>query len=121
MAKRVRQAQVTLLELGVFDEMLYYGLYLHYWWKTNKVFDNQDITYFPIRVGQKIQVILNDREFIITIVVSYSSNPYLPGYSCQSDTFYTKTPAHDPSTAISSIYTSIFNTKTRYSGPLIIG
>ena len=121
MAKRVCQAQVTLLELGVLDETLYYGLYSHYWQKTNKVFDNQDTTYFLIRVGQKTQVILNDRKFIITIVVGYPGNPYLPVYSFQSDMFYTKTPAHEPSTAISSIYTSIFNTKTRYSGPLIIG
>ncbi|CAG8538350.1 104_t:CDS:2, partial [Dentiscutata heterogama] len=80
-----------------------------------------DITYFSIRIGQKMKVILNDREFIITIAVSYSNNPYLPGYNCQSDTLYIETPVHDPSTAISSIYTHIFNMKTRYSGPLIIG
>ncbi|CAG8850909.1 20693_t:CDS:1, partial [Racocetra persica] len=120
MTKRVRQAQVTLLELGILDETLHYGPYSRYWWKTNKAFD-QDISYFPIRVGQKTQIILNDRKFIITIVVGHPGNPDLPGYVCQSDTFCTKNPAHDPSTAISSIYTSIFNTKTRYSGPLIIG
>ncbi|RIB02725.1 hypothetical protein C2G38_2227069, partial [Gigaspora rosea] len=102
MAKRIRQAQVTLLEIGVLDETLHYGLYSRYWWK-NKVFD--DISYFPIRIGQETKVILNDREFIITIVVGHPNNPYLPGYTCQSDTFYTKTPVHDPSTAISSIYT----------------
>lgn len=121
MAKRIRQAQVTLLELGALDETLHYGPYSRYWWRTNKVFDNKDITYFPIRIGQKTKVVLNDREFVITIAVGYSNNPYLPGYNCQSDTFYTETPVHDPSTAISSIYTRIFNTKTRYSGPLIIG
>ncbi|CAG8587839.1 13785_t:CDS:2, partial [Cetraspora pellucida] len=54
-------------------------------------------------------------------VVGHPNNLYLPSYTCQSDTFYTKTPVHDPSTAISSIYTSIFNTKTCYSGLLIIG
>ncbi|CAG8775832.1 6004_t:CDS:1, partial [Cetraspora pellucida] len=53
MAKRVRQAQVTLLEVGVLDENLHYGPYSRYWWKTNKVFDNKDITYFPVRIGQK--------------------------------------------------------------------
>ena len=121
MAKRICQAQVTLLELGALDETLHYGPYSRFWWKTNKVFDNKDITYFPIRIGQKTKVILNDREFIITIAVGYSNNPYLPGYNCQSNTLYTETLVHDPSTAISSIYTRIFNTKTRYSGPLIIG
>ncbi|CAG8725394.1 7533_t:CDS:1, partial [Scutellospora calospora] len=62
-------------------------------WKTNKVFND---TYFPIRVRQKTKIILNDREFIITIVVGHSNNPYLPGYTCQSDAFYTKVPVHDP-------------------------
>ncbi|CAG8815447.1 20862_t:CDS:2, partial [Racocetra persica] len=50
---------------------------------SSPVFDNKDITYFPIRIGQKTKVILNDREFIITIAVGYSNNPYLPGYNCQ--------------------------------------
>ncbi|CAG8520896.1 8382_t:CDS:2, partial [Scutellospora calospora] len=115
MAKRVRQAQVTLLEVGVLDETLHYGPYSRYWWKTNKVFDNKDITYFPIRIGQKTKVILNNREFIITIVIGYPNNPNLPGYTCQSDAVYTELPVHDPSTAISSIYTSIFDAKTHYS------
>ncbi|CAG8564615.1 6728_t:CDS:2, partial [Scutellospora calospora] len=102
---------------GVLDETLHYGPYSHYWWKTNKVFND---TYFPIHVRQKTKVIFNNREFIITIVVGHSNNPYLPSYTCQSDAFYTKVSVHDPSTAISSIYTSIFNTKTHYLGPLII-
>ncbi|CAG8551348.1 2641_t:CDS:2 [Scutellospora calospora] len=67
MAKRVRQAQVTLLEKGVLDETLHYRLYS---------------------------------------LVGHSNNPYLLGYTCQSDAFYTKVPVHDSSTAISSIYTS---------------
>ncbi|RIB14398.1 hypothetical protein C2G38_2195237 [Gigaspora rosea] len=113
MAKRVRQAQVTLLEIGVLDKTLHYGPYSRYWWKTNKNFNDKDVTYFPIHIGQKTKVILNDREFVITITVGHSNNPYLPGYTCQSDTFYSETPVHDPSTAISSIYTHIFNTKTR--------
>ncbi|CAG8445252.1 6885_t:CDS:2 [Dentiscutata heterogama] len=58
MAKRIRQAQVTLLEIGVLNETLHYGPYSHYC------------------------------------------------YTCQSDTFYTKTPVYDPSTDISSIYTN---------------
>ncbi|CAG8747905.1 3498_t:CDS:1, partial [Cetraspora pellucida] len=53
-------------------------------------------TYFPIRIKQKTEVILNSHNFIVTVVVGYSNNLSFPSYICQSNTFQTQTPVDNP-------------------------
>ncbi|CAG8815008.1 6859_t:CDS:2, partial [Gigaspora margarita] len=44
-----------------------------------------------------------------------------PGYLCNCNSFYNTEPSSSSTNAISMIYQQIFRTKTRFSGPLVMG
>src|SRR3989442_13369599 len=70
---------------------------------------------------QTTKVVLNERDFYVTIVIGNSDNPFAPGFICTSGTFSSRI-ENNSSAAISNLYASIFSTKqTRFSGPLVIG
>lgn len=120
--KKHRQADVSLISPGELVEALHYGPYSRYWWHflsdLNK--DSNETVYLPIRVQQKSKIILNEHEFIVTIVAgNKENNNFLPGYLCQSENIVEI--ANDPTNAISEVYFKIFETKTRYSGVQIMG
>ncbi|CAB4439189.1 unnamed protein product [Rhizophagus irregularis] len=122
MMKKHRQANVSLISPGELVEALHYGPYSRYWWHLlsdlNK--DSNETVYLPIRVQQKSKIILNEHEFIVTIVAgNKENNNFLPGYLCQSENIVEI--ANDPTNAISEVYFKIFETKTRYSGVQIMG
>jgi hypothetical protein len=112
------QTNVILIETGSIVENLHYGPFSRYWWELSSVSDSHTQSRFPIRVGQKTNVCLNGRDFYITVQVS-STNKVLPEYYCQSGDFLVvETSA---TKAVSNIYQNIFQTKTRYSGSIIMG
>ncbi|CAB4481821.1 unnamed protein product [Rhizophagus irregularis] len=120
--KKHRQVNVSLISPGELVEALHYGPYSRYWWHLlsdlNK--DSNETVYLPIRVQQKSKIILNEHEFIVTIVAgNKENNNFLPGYLCQSENIVEI--ANDPTNAISEVYFKIFETKTRYSGVQIMG
>src|SRR5688572_29327245 len=112
------QVYVTLIETGSLVENLHYGPFSRYWWEVPSISDSNTYPRFPIRVGQKTKTCLNGREFYMTIQTS-SSGSMLPEYCCQSDDiFVIETNA---TKAISKTYQKIFQSKTRYSGHIVIG
>jgi hypothetical protein len=112
-----RSVPVTLLEIGCLIEELHYGPYARYWWQPS--INNKNV-FFPIHVGQRTKVCLKGHDFFITIVHGNKDNPFLPGYVCETGTICSLEETN-PTIAISTIYQQIFNTKTRYPGPLVIG
>ena len=69
----------------------------------------------PIRVNMRIKFEFNQKEFIIRVV----DNNLKPGYVCESDTeaiIYSTSSA-----AINETYKKIFDIKTHFSGPNVLG
>uniref|UniRef100_U9TB68 Uncharacterized protein n=1 Tax=Rhizophagus irregularis (strain DAOM 181602 / DAOM 197198 / MUCL 43194) TaxID=747089 RepID=U9TB68_RHIID len=91
-----RSIAVSLVDLGSIIEEFHYGPYSRFWWKMST--DKENVTFFPLRIGQKTKTCLNSHDFFVTIVVE-----------------------SDPSNAISSVYLQIFENGTRFSGPLVLG
>src|SRR5436305_200820 len=81
------QPYVILVETGSLVENLHYGPFSRYWWEISSIPDSNTQLRFPIRVGQKTNVCLNERDFYITVQIS-SSNQMLPEYYCQSGEFW---------------------------------
>ncbi|RIB02135.1 hypothetical protein C2G38_2228675, partial [Gigaspora rosea] len=108
---------VTLIENGILDKNLHYGAYSRYWWRLSNI--SKKKIYFPIRIGQKTKISLNEREFFMTVVINYSKNSFLPRFYCECGSF--SSIKQDPTTAISTVYKEIFNNQTRYSGNLVLG
>jgi len=110
---------ISLISPGVLVEKHHYSLYSRYCWQSLP--NSEEITtYFPIRVKQTIKVILNNCEFIITVVIdNKDNNIFLLGYMCQCNKIVGI--ANDLTNAISEVYSKIFVTKTHYSDLLIMG
>jgi hypothetical protein len=112
---------VTLLVVGSLLLDLHYGPYSRLWWqKNNNNSENEISNYFPIRIGQTTKIILNKRDFYTTILIGNSDNSFAPGFICTSGNFSSYVESTS-SAAISNLYASIFQKKTRFSGPLVIG
>ncbi len=105
-----------LIATGSLISEIHYRPYSRYWWGLPSLPNREFLPYFPIRVGQKIHIYLNERNFCITIQVGENTQPQ---YECICDNF--RNTASSLSTAISNVYEAIFHNKTRYSGPLIMG
>ena len=105
-----------LLSSGNIVQELHYGPFATSWWgfiKT-KTAQNKQIC-IPIRVNMRIKFELNQEELIIRVV----DNNLKPGYVCESDTeamIYSTSSA-----AINETYKKIFDAKTRFSGPNVLG
>lgn len=117
---KLRQPNISLISPGVLVEKLHYGVYSCYWWHPLPDSNKENTSYFPVRVNQKIKILLNNYEFTVTVVVgNKDNNEFLPGYLCQCETIAEL--ANDPTNAISNVYFKIFGTETRYSGTIIMG
>ena len=69
----------------------------------------------------KTQVELKNKLFIIRVVQGNKHNNLLPGFLCESLLKSNKEVENDPTSAISKLYKKIFQTKTRFSGALMMG
>lgn len=103
---------VTLLVVGSLLLDLHYGPYSRFWWQKNS--ENEILNYFLIHIGQTTKVILNEMDFYTTIVLGNSENPFTPGFICTSGIFSSNIESSS-SAAILNLYTSIFQTQTRFS------
>ncbi|CAB4394479.1 unnamed protein product [Rhizophagus irregularis] len=72
-----RSIAVSLVDLGSIVEEFHYGPYSRFWWKMST--DKENVTFFPLRIGQKTKTCLNSRDFFVTIVVGNKNNAFLPG------------------------------------------
>jgi hypothetical protein len=109
-----KQYDVLLVKVGKIDEELHFGAFGRFWWQS------RDTILYPIRLEMKTLVILNGTNFINTVVKGNSVSTVQPGYVCEANGI--TSPVYDtPSGAINFLYQTLFTSKTRFSGPLILG
>ena len=115
-----RELSVNLISNGTIDPNLHFGPFAQDWWFESTTQTSIGPRLIPIRVGMKTEVELNNRKFILHVVRGNLSNSCQPGYICESgsETGKVETTATQ---AISTLYQRIFNTKTKYSGTLVMG
>lgn len=107
-----------LLATGEIDNNLHYGPFAIHWWYFFKSNNNQETT-FPIRLHMRIKYKIDQQEFIVRIVKGTSDDEWVPGYICESDTegrIYST-----PSAVVNESFKKYFDTKTRFSGPDVLG
>ncbi|CAB5355888.1 unnamed protein product [Rhizophagus irregularis] len=108
-----------LVATGSIVPELHYGPYLRDWWIFSKETAQNKHYPIPLRLGLEVMIQLNNNPFIIRIVRNVHS--FLqPGYICegrgQSSGISTSASA-----AITSVYQSIFGSKTKYAGLSYLG
>jgi len=111
----------TLLSTGNIIPEIHYGPFSREWWIASEENINNEITLLvPIRLGMTTLTKLNGREFIIIVLepdIKISNGPrYLATCGSVISEIYTSSSA-----AITSLYKNIFGTKTKFSGPLVMG
>ncbi|GBB85344.1 hypothetical protein RclHR1_01190020 [Rhizophagus clarus] len=97
----------------------HYGIYAVNWWTfINKKTPNEEKQIcIPLRLNMRVQIELNKTKLIVRIVSTEGN--INPGYVCESDVdskIYLSA-----SEAINKTYNKLFNNKTRYSGPSVLG
>ncbi|CAG8591634.1 19940_t:CDS:2, partial [Racocetra fulgida] len=100
---------------GIIVQELHYGPFATNWWIFPNTKNSQNKKSTPIRINMRIKFELNQEEFIIQVV----GNNRKPGYVCELDIeaiIYSTSSA-----AINETYNKLFNTKTRFSGPSVLG
>ena len=120
----MKNLSVKLLSSGSIDPELHYGINAkNLWWQTSKTIDdNNSDAYFyhPNCVGMKTQFIINDKKFILHIIIGNKTDEFLPGYCCQCEEYVGEV-ENGPIDAFSNLYQNIFKTSTRISGAKVIG
>ncbi len=115
---------VSLVSVGSLEEDLHFGDFSRNWWETRQAINSNDVgsvsVLYPIRINMKTSVILNGTEFFITVVQGCESSPYQPGYICEFNGKKSKV-FDSSSVAITNTYQELFSSKTKFSGPLIMG
>ncbi|RGB23376.1 hypothetical protein C1646_774587 [Rhizophagus diaphanus] len=65
-------------------------------------------------------VVLQNVQFIITVVKDYPNSLQQPGYICEAEDLISAI-FNNPSAAVTTLYQRLFNNSTKFSGPLIMG
>ncbi|RIB19772.1 hypothetical protein C2G38_2180938, partial [Gigaspora rosea] len=78
--------------------------------------DSVDSGFFPLRVGQKIAVELNGKQFITRIIQRNN----IPNYCCESQEV-SGSVENSATNAVSKLYQSIFHVNSKFSGSLMLG
>src|SRR5687767_9047172 len=105
-----------LVATGAIVSELHYGPYLRDWW----IFSDENAFYpIPLRLGLEIMLQLNRQPFIIRIV-RHVHSPLQPGYICEGKG-QSSGVVESASKAITSVYQSVFGTKTKYAGLSYLG
>jgi hypothetical protein len=119
---RQQNISVSLVSTGKLTENIHYGPFSRYWWTPNSgnATSEAERQLIPIRVGQKTRIFLNNREFIVRVVVGNKESPNHPGYCCESGEFSSDVET-SATEAISGLYARMFHNKTRKSGAIAMG
>ncbi|CAB4481526.1 unnamed protein product [Rhizophagus irregularis] len=105
-----------LVATGAIVSELHYGPYSRDWW----IFSDENAFYpIPLRLGLEIMLQLNRQPFIIRIV-RHVHSPLQPGYICEGKG-QSSGVIESASKAITSVYQSVFGTKTKYAGLSYLG
>lgn len=106
-----------LVTTGTIVSELHYGPYLRDWW----IFSDEENQSYPVplHLGLEIIIQLNKRPFIIRVVRNVHSS-LQPGYICESSG-HSSGIVTSASTALTSVYQTIFGTKAKFSGLAYLG
>ncbi|RIB12699.1 hypothetical protein C2G38_2144933 [Gigaspora rosea] len=120
MTKR-KKYTTTLIFRGHLAEDLHFGPFCHNWWisRPSEKINNPCLLY-PIRIQSKLLVTLNGHDFIIEVGQLESEFGPHPSYICKCDGVQSEI-CKTPSTAITMVYQKIFQSKTNFSGPEVMG
>ncbi|CAG8513506.1 8758_t:CDS:2 [Cetraspora pellucida] len=91
---------INLIFRGYLVEDLHFGPFCHNWWI--------------------ILIVLNEHDFIIEVGQLDSQFEPHPSYICKCDGVQSEL-CETPTAAISTVYQQIFKSKTKFSGPEIMG
>ncbi|POG57757.1 hypothetical protein GLOIN_2v1791345 [Rhizophagus irregularis DAOM 181602=DAOM 197198] len=129
MNKRKSQTKsynTTLLTTGKIILEIHYGHFSREWWiATENNINDQATRLVPIRLGMQTLTKLNSYEFII--VVLGADIEITPGPRYQANCYFINNElingdiCTNSSFAITSLYKRLFGTKTKFSGPLVMG
>lgn len=129
MTKRKSQTKsynTTLLTTGKIIPEIHYGHFSREWWiATENNINDQATRLVPIRLGMQTLTKLNGYEFII--VVLGANIEISPGPRYQANCYFINNElingdiCTNSSVAITSLYKRLFGTKTKFSGPLVMG
>ncbi|CAB5364774.1 unnamed protein product [Rhizophagus irregularis] len=114
-----KKQAIQLLATGNLVPTLHYGIYAINWWMfiDRKMPNEKKQMCIPLRLNMRVQLELNKTKFIVRIVSAEDNMK--PGYVCESDVaakIYLSA-----SEAVNKTYNNLFNNKTRYSGPSVLG
>ena len=77
---RSKDYPVSLVSVGSLKENLYFGNFSQNWWETRQTNNSNDIDsisiLYPICIGMKTLVILNETRFFITVVQGCDGSLY---------------------------------------------
>jgi hypothetical protein len=111
----------TLLTAGKTVSEIHYGPFSYAWWTVDERNINDQIKLLvPINLGMKTLTKLNGRDFIITVLEPDIGTSPGPRYQATCDSKHSEI-CSNSSAAITSLYQDLFGTKTKFSGPLIMG
>ena len=111
----------TLLTAGKTVPEIHYGPFSYEWWIASKTNINDQIKLLvPINLGMKTLTKLNGRDFIITVLEPDIGTSPGPRYQAICDSKHSEI-CSSSSVAITSLYQDSFGTKTKFSGPLVMG
>ncbi|CAG8829691.1 16856_t:CDS:1, partial [Gigaspora rosea] len=100
---------------------IHYGPFSREWWTAiGKDPDHQTTILLPIRIGMKTLVELNGYEFFISVLEPDMEYSLSPRYQASCGLAYSEIHLTS-SAAITSLHQHLFNTKTKFSGPFVIG
>ncbi|CAG8647105.1 8125_t:CDS:1, partial [Diversispora eburnea] len=117
--KTVKNYNTTVIDIGKIDSKIHYGPFSQYWWISTGNNENNTNPLIPIRIDIKILTKLNKYDFIITILKPDTQNLPGPRYQVNCELKSSEI-CTSSSVAITSLYQQIFNTKTKFSGPLVM-
>ncbi|RIB04677.1 hypothetical protein C2G38_2283434 [Gigaspora rosea] len=109
--------EVIFISQGEIIQDLHFGPYAKEWWVSYPT--NNDIEHtilYPVRLGMKNIITINQYDFIIIVV----QNGFEPGYLYQSGSLQSNT-CKSSSEAVIYIYQQAFFTKMRLDGLLVMG
>ncbi|GES74920.1 hypothetical protein GLOIN_2v1535567 [Rhizophagus clarus] len=114
-----KKQTIQLLSLGSLVPTFYYGVYSVNWWTftDRKILNEKKQICIPLRLNMRVQLELNKTIFIVRIVSA--EDGIKPGYICESDV--ASKVYFSASEAVNKTYNNLFNNKTRYSGPSVLG
>ena len=116
-----KEYAVTLISAGQIVENLHFGPFCYNWWLTQP--NNKTSTYtflLPIRLGMKTLTILNNCNFIITVVKGCTEHPNSPGFFCFSEEKQLGV-CSSPTKAINACYKEVFCSNAKFPGPPVMG